>query len=111
MSKAHMEKRRYILAHFEVPGAFGRRDLGGALKGHFRKLGYEEEQIPSLTRIDAPHAIIKTTHDVLDRVREDLPKLSKMYLGDEKHTITTRTMATSGTIKTLTDRFGVCKKR
>lgn len=111
MSKAHDPHWRYVAVRFEGSRPVSRRGLQNALKGRFRKLGFEDAELPHLTRYDWPHAIVKVPHHRLADARAGLPKMDWAIERGDKVPFRTETLLSSGTIKTLTDRLGVLQKR
>lgn len=109
MSKAHDPHWRYIATHFDGP-AVSRQAMQNALIGRFRKAGWPNEDLPQLTRFSWPHAIIKFPHYRSLEGRELLPKLDWAIDGN-KIQFATKTLRTSGTIKTLTDSLGILEER
>ncbi len=111
MSKAHDPHWRYVAFRLDGSTPIGRRALGNALKGRFRKNGWPDEELPQLTRFEWPHAIIKVHHHRLADAREGLPKMDWAIENDAKVSLTVETLSSSGTIKTLTDRLGILQVR
>lgn len=111
MSKAHDPHWRYVACRLEGSRPVSRRALQNALKGRFRKLGFEDPELPQLTRYQWPHAIVKVPHHRLADARAGLPKMDWAIEGGAKVALRTETLLSSGTIKTLTDRLGILTRR
>lgn len=111
MSKAHDPHWRYVAFRLRGDRPLSRRALGNALKGRFRKLGFPDEELPQLTRYEWPHAIVKVYHHRLAETRAGLPRMDWAVEDGAKVSFRVETLSSSGTLRALTQRLGVLKKR
>lgn len=106
MSKAHFAHYRYVAV--EMTGnAPSRRALQNAIGKAGKRQNIPDERRPQVTRFAWPHAILRFEHHDVDAAREWLGTLEQTQDGP----IAVRTLSTSGTIKSLTDRLGILTRR
>lgn len=111
MSKAHMPHWRYVACKLDGARAPGRRGLQTTLTQAARAAGAPEGELPELTRYEWPHFIVRVRHTQLPLARAWLPRIRAVRDAGADVAVQVETLATSGTIKTLTDRLGVLRKR
>lgn len=111
MSKAGRPRPRYIACRIETTRAPSRKAFQAALIGESRKAGLGEEMLPKLTRFDGRHAIVWADHRAARAVRAILGHMDRCIQDGARLPMRVVTLATSGTIKGLSDRTGILAHR
>lgn len=119
MSKAHDPHWRYIAFRLQAPQAPSRSAVARAIDAAVARCG-EDWPVqpeaagptrPQLTRYVYPDGIVRVHHYQVNAMRGVLGSIDAMKLDAGQQQVSIRTRATSGTIKTLTDRLGVLVER
>lgn len=111
MSKISMPRPRYIAFKLEAAKPVSRRAVANAIKGQARQQGWADADAPVLTRFAWPHGIVRVEHLHAERARKLLAALAWVVEGEAKSPLKATPLSTSGTLKALTERVGVLKRR